>query len=621
MALVSIIIPIYNSEKYLKQCLDSVKHQSLKDIEIICIDNGSEDNSVNIINDYQASDSRFKLIMLKEVMNTGLARNTGIDNASGEYIMFLDSDDWFEATACEDAYNQIKKNNNEIVFFNYKIYYEYDNKYKTCNYIDEIRDHINEPNIKLYNLDTVFMGSYHCMAIYKRDFLNKFDIRYSNTIQSEDTPFRLKAIFYSESVSILDKVLYSYRKQETKPKIRDYNELITYFDNIRLSYEHLINSPHKDGYMKLFMIKYIRQVLKRYHHFDEYNPDFEVKNLLFSQIHDVLVLFAKSYDVKNIKKYIKMKRYNKFYKYKDLYEYNNRYSISRIVRSIFVRDFNPNVKRLYYYSKVVNFGDQLNLLLFKYFDVEVIKGSKKNADIAAIGSILGQLTTKRFSLGKRVRKIFGHEIIIYGSGFIEKDEGRDHFIRKLDVRAVRGQLTLNRLKETNVVKISPNVILGDPGLLASKFVDTSNIEKKYDLGIIPHYVDKDNPLLKKIQVRNSIILDICSEPKDLIKKIAECRNIISSAMHGLIAADSLGIPNVRMILSDKIIGGDYKFNDYYSAFGLKEHERINLNERGFTDEDLPKIAENYKITHEMVEKIQQELIEAFPYKNMKKGTK
>ena len=135
------------------------------------------------------------------------------------------------------------------------------------------------------------------------------------------------------------------------------------------------------------------------------------------------------------------------------------------------------------------------------------------------------------------------------------------------------------------------------------YIDVSSVKKKYKLGIIPHYVDKNNPLLEKINVNNSIVLDITSQPSVLIKQIAECENIISSAMHGLI-----GIPNIRMILSDKITGGDYKYDDYYSAFGIRQHNRINLNTSSFTEKDLEKMISTYQVKNEDVKKIQTNLL-------------
>ena len=115
MPKVSVIIPVYNVEKYLHQCLDSVANQTLKDIEIICVNDCSKDNSLDILNEYAKKDSRIKIINFEENKGPGVARNAALDIAQGEYIMFLDPDDWYELNACETAYNQIVENNNDIV--------------------------------------------------------------------------------------------------------------------------------------------------------------------------------------------------------------------------------------------------------------------------------------------------------------------------------------------------------------------------------------------------------------------------------------------------------------------------------------------------------------------------
>ena len=96
--------------------------------------------------------------------------------------------------------------------------------------------------------------------------------------------------------------------------------------------------------------------------------------------------------------------------------------------------------------------------------------------------------------------------------------------------------------------------------------------------------------------------------------MAQCKCIISSAMHGLIAADSLGIPNVRMILSDKITGGNYKYDDYYSAFGIKNHNRFDLRKEVFTEKDLSELPGKYQIKPDLVRRKKTELLKAFPYK-------
>ncbi|PMG52455.1 polysaccharide pyruvyl transferase family protein [Shewanella sp. 10N.286.52.B9] len=129
------------------------------------------------------------------------------------------------------------------------------------------------------------------------------------------------------------------------------------------------------------------------------------------------------------------------------------------------------------------------------------------------------------------------------------------------------------------------------------YFDTSHVPKKYALGIVAHLKDKEHPLLKNVDVENATVIDISQELLAFMLQLAECENIIASAMHALIAADSLGIPNVRMTTKETGVG-DYKFDDYYSAFNLSEHEIINLNHRSFLNGDLKTIKENYNVSPE-----------------------
>lgn len=113
---VSVIIPVYNVEKYLAQCLDSVINQTLKDIEIICVDDGSPDNSGKILDEYAARDARIRVIHQKNA-GQGVARNVAMQIAKGEYIQFLDSDDWLAPNACEILYTKAKKHNLDMLNF------------------------------------------------------------------------------------------------------------------------------------------------------------------------------------------------------------------------------------------------------------------------------------------------------------------------------------------------------------------------------------------------------------------------------------------------------------------------------------------------------------------------
>lgn len=111
---VSVIIPVYNTELYLIQCLDSLVNQTLKEIEIICIDDGSTDNSLQILQNYMSKDKRL-IVKKQKNMGPGMARNEGIRKAQGKYIIFLDSDDWFEPNFLEEMVKRAEETNADIV--------------------------------------------------------------------------------------------------------------------------------------------------------------------------------------------------------------------------------------------------------------------------------------------------------------------------------------------------------------------------------------------------------------------------------------------------------------------------------------------------------------------------
>ena len=118
---ISIIIPVHNTELYLKECLDSVVNQTLKDIEVICIDDASTDNSLSILQEYSNKDNRIKIIH-NEIAKSALgARKKGVDAANGRYIMCLDADDYLSVFACEQLYNKIEEVGVEILNFNTEV--------------------------------------------------------------------------------------------------------------------------------------------------------------------------------------------------------------------------------------------------------------------------------------------------------------------------------------------------------------------------------------------------------------------------------------------------------------------------------------------------------------------
>lgn len=105
---ISVIIPVYNVEKYLPECLESILNQTFQDFEIICVDDGSTDRSLDILQEYKRKDDRFVILQQRHA-GAGIARNHGLKLAEGKYIQFLDSDDYFEPTLLEEMYNHAEK--------------------------------------------------------------------------------------------------------------------------------------------------------------------------------------------------------------------------------------------------------------------------------------------------------------------------------------------------------------------------------------------------------------------------------------------------------------------------------------------------------------------------------
>lgn len=212
---ISIIIPVYNVEKYLKQCLDSILMQTFKNFQIICIDDESTDNSLKILQSYKEKDDRFVII---QQPHSGAfeARNKGIKFAEGKYIQFLDSDDYFEPNLLEEMFNRAEKFNADLVVCSYK-------KIDDKNNIVES----NNPNSAI-NIDKVPLEKPFCRndfkdeifslltpvpwnKLYKKDLIIKNNITFPKLLIYEDIAFVHSAVACANKIIVFDKELINYR--------------------------------------------------------------------------------------------------------------------------------------------------------------------------------------------------------------------------------------------------------------------------------------------------------------------------------------------------------------------------------------------------------------------------
>ena len=204
---VSIIILIYNTEKYLEECLDSVINQTYKNLEIILINDGSLDNSLKICREYETKDARI-VVIDKENSGVSNTRNIGIESSTGDFITFVDSDDWLELDAIETMVKCINKNNVDVVRTNFAINNEVGKIPKKLEG-KIIKEKINE---LLYYFLNAEIPAYMCLFLIKREIIIDNNLKLNeDLVMMEDTLFFVNLIQYVNSIYILNKKTYNYR--------------------------------------------------------------------------------------------------------------------------------------------------------------------------------------------------------------------------------------------------------------------------------------------------------------------------------------------------------------------------------------------------------------------------
>ena len=267
MAKISVIIPVYNVEKYLSECLESIINQTFKDIEIICVDDGSTDGSSDILNRYSMKDKRFKIITQKN-LGISVARNKGIESANGDYIAFIDSDDYLLNTDYyEKLYTACEKHNADIAVasiirgnerksgYIYKVEQEkiatdYEKKLKICN--------VPELNF-VWN------------KLYRRSNLLDSRIRFPEGYLYEDVFVTCKLLFCMDKLVSVPNVVYFYRKRrnsviKNRSAKAKHDKLIAENEMYSFLKEKNISLKDLDGYtkkIKLFGITVFKTTIKK----------------------------------------------------------------------------------------------------------------------------------------------------------------------------------------------------------------------------------------------------------------------------------------------------------------------------------------------------------------------
>lgn len=240
--LVSVIVPVYNNEKYLAKCIESILHQSLYNLELILIDDGSIDNSLKICKEYEIKDRRIKVVSKK---NGGAAeaRNLGLEIATGKFVGFVDSDDWIDHSMYEIMYNKIIESNSEICLCGFTL--EKDGIQKKLpiaikeEYVEKSRIQekilprfVGPKSLNRFQNDEIEISAVR--GLYKKELLDRNNIRFisKGKALAEDLLFNVEMLFFCEKLCVCDECFYHYYRHEGSVQ-RIYDE--KYWSKLSLS--------------------------------------------------------------------------------------------------------------------------------------------------------------------------------------------------------------------------------------------------------------------------------------------------------------------------------------------------------------------------------------------------
>lgn len=261
---ISVVVPVYNVEKFIRPCLDSAKNQTLKDIEIICVDDGSTDSSGSILDEYAAEDPRF-VVIHKENGGYGKAMNTGLDKARGKYFCILESDDFIMPDTYEILYNAAEQFGAEVVRTDY-----FD--LSTKNGITNLTARQLSKDFSYYyrlicpnkELEVYSFVMHNWTGIYSREFLEKHHIRYNETpgASYQDNGFFFQVFAQTDKLVYVPRPCYCYRIDNPGSSIHDRTKVYTMAEEYRFIRSFLAEHPEFETsvlpafYARLFRAHY-----------------------------------------------------------------------------------------------------------------------------------------------------------------------------------------------------------------------------------------------------------------------------------------------------------------------------------------------------------------------------
>lgn len=343
--MISVIIPVYNVENYLHVCINSVLKQSYQDFEIICIDDASTDDSLEILEYFAKKDSRIKIIKQDFNQGPGHSRNCGLNVAKGKYIFFLDGDDWIDFNTFEVLIKKADENNLDLLFFNEINFYGETHEFSIDSGVDD--DFITKYKNNVFNhfdldkKDLFKLSNNIWNKLYRKSFLESNNIRfYNENLAYENIPFFYKVMISADRISLMECRFYNYRKNKFLLG-KNNNEKI--FDIFNIYWNVLnvfIKNKQVYQYYKRVLLNYIFSSLEmKYDLIDN-----ELKERFFIEIQSLFRNFIKYHDLYwDLLENVDSKILNKFSFYDVVERINNPPKLSIVVPVFNTEDYLPNV--------------------------------------------------------------------------------------------------------------------------------------------------------------------------------------------------------------------------------------------------------------------------------------
>lgn len=632
---ISVVVPIYNAEKYIESCINSIRNQTMPNLEIICVNDGSKDGTLAILQRLSAEDSRIQIV---DVPNGGAsrARNIGIAKANMKYIAFVDSDDTIDDTMYDSMYQMAEKQNLDCVCCGFKVWPYNAAMQKvpvpfsmgTVLKDDNILNQAIKPIIGFSNMPNAGLS-----ALWNKLFLNR-SIRKNNLrinesrTHGEDWQFCIDYYMLCSTIGFIDDCFYNYyhhtpvslvsrfRPNAFRLSIEDGMRLRAQFPNLDWNSEHkqieLRTMPirsalyyrlnHKNVSMQL-LYEDMMSLCKSYEDFlfqlpvkEKWETELRL-SVKESDIHSFMSLLNKqtsgAYRKEKIKNTARRLReharsciksckqtlwggvqtgyliVNSFFKCITTF----RFLMTKADRSILMNSW--VIAR---YGRMVkrNFGDELNMYL-----IEGLTGRKATALNFSFLSHHENL----MMIGSVIESFCNEETLIWGAGALFGGNTKIHH-RPKKVFAVRGPHTREFLLSQN---IDCPEVYGDPALL-TPILYKPKVRKLYKVGIIPHVIELNDPVITRIASMDGVHLISFVNYRDwhnLIDEILQCEVILSSSLHGLILSDAYNVPNVWVTVKKKM-GGTFKYFDYFDSVQRTFCECIRLTENSALDDIVDK---------------------------------